>query len=81
MSRIEIFVNGRPVRVEESLSLAAALLNAGESCFRVSIDGAPRGPLCGMGTCHECRVSIDGRAHRRACLEPVVAGMHVVMDG
>jgi sarcosine oxidase subunit alpha len=30
-----------------------------------------------MGTCYECRVTIDGVAQRRACLVPVAEGMHV----
>jgi sarcosine oxidase subunit alpha len=30
-----------------------------------------------MGTCYECRVTIDGVAHRRACLVVVTEGMHV----
>jgi sarcosine oxidase subunit alpha len=30
-----------------------------------------------MGTCYECRVTIDGVAHRRACLVTVAEGMHV----
>jgi len=30
-----------------------------------------------MGTCYECRVTIDGVAHRRACLVTVADGMHV----
>ncbi|HEX7051790.1 MAG TPA: (2Fe-2S)-binding protein [Longimicrobiales bacterium] len=76
--RIEIRVNGKVVRVPADVSLAAALLDAGTAAFRASIHGAPRGPLCGMGVCHECRVTINGVPHRRSCLEPVVAGMEVV---
>jgi sarcosine oxidase subunit alpha len=30
-----------------------------------------------MGICYECRVTIDGVAHRRACLVPVSDGMIV----
>jgi sarcosine oxidase subunit alpha len=78
---IEIDVNGRTLRVPAGVSLAAALLNAGEAAFRTSVTGAPRGPLCGMGICYECRVSVDGEAHRRACLEPVRPGMRVVTGG
>jgi len=33
--------------------------------------------LCGMGICYECRVDIDGVAHRRACLVPVSHGLQV----
>jgi sarcosine oxidase subunit alpha len=78
---IEIDVNGRTLRVPAGVSLAAALLNAGEAAFRTSVTGAPRGPLCGMGICYECRVSVDGVAHRRACLEPVRPGMRVTTGG
>ena len=75
--RVEIELNGRVVRVPAGTSLAAALLNAGEPALRSSVSGTPRGPLCGMGACYECRVTIDGVAHRRACLEPVLAGIRV----
>ena len=75
--QVEIELNGRSVRVAAGTSLAAALLNAGEPAFRSSVSGTPRGPLCGMGICYECRVTIDGVVHRRACLEPVLAGMRV----
>jgi sarcosine oxidase subunit alpha len=30
-----------------------------------------------MGICHECRVTIDGVPHRRACLVPLADGMDV----
>jgi sarcosine oxidase subunit alpha len=78
---VEIHVNGRPVRVPATHTLAAALLDAGVTAFRRSAGGEPRGPLCGMGICHECRVTVDGVAHRRACLEPVAAGMRVSTRG
>jgi len=75
---VSIRVDGRAVRVAASFSVAAALLDAAVEAFRQSSEGAPRGPLCGMGTCFECRVTIDGVAHRRACLTPVAEGMDVV---
>jgi len=34
-----------------------------------------------MGICFECRVTVDGDPHRRACLEPVRDGMEVETDG
>ena len=75
---LSILVDGRLLEVEEGLTVAAALLNAGEDAFRDSVTGAPRGPLCGMGICFECRVTIDGAPGRRACLETVFAGMRVM---
>lgn len=78
---VVIEVNGRPVSVAPGTSVAAALLNAGEEVFRASARGAPRGPLCAMGICYECRVAIDGVEHQRACLEPVRAGLRVITGG
>lgn len=78
---VEIVVDGVATRVAPDVSLAAALLNAGLRTTRRSVGGDPRGPLCGMGTCFECRVTVDGVAHRRACLETVRAGMTVDTGG
>jgi len=33
--------------------------------------------VCGMGVCYECRVTIDGVAHQRACLRVVADGMRI----
>jgi len=74
---IRIVVDGRELAVAAGQSLAAALLGAGITTFRVSATGEPRGPVCGMGACFECRVTVDGVAHRRACLEPLRPGMEI----
>jgi sarcosine oxidase subunit alpha len=74
---VEFTVDGAPLRAAAGTSLAAAMLDAGITTFRHSRGGAPRGPVCGMGICFECRVTIDGVAHRRACLELVRPGMAV----
>ena len=78
---VEIVADGHRATVSSGLTVAAALLNLGVTAFRVSATGAPRGPLCGMGTCYECRVTIDGVPHRRACLTLVAAGMRVTTGG
>ena len=75
---VPISADGRPVQVPAGVTVAAALLELGVSAFRRSVSGDPRAPLCGMGTCYECRVTIDGFAHRRACLVTVAEGMHVM---
>jgi D-hydroxyproline dehydrogenase subunit gamma len=74
---ISITVDGRIVAALPDVTVAAALLNAGVTGFRSSVTGAPRAPLCGMGSCFECRVMIDGVAHERACLITVRHGMVV----
>ena len=78
---VTIVADGRPVRVPAGITVATALLDLGITAFRRSVSGEPRGPVCGMGTCYECRVTIDGAAHRRACLVVVTEGMHVATAG
>lgn len=74
---VEIVADGRWETVPAGTTVAAALLNLGVAAFRVSATGSPRGPVCGMGVCYECRVTVDGVPHRRACLVRVAAGMRV----
>ena len=74
---VTIAVDGREVRVASGISVAAAMLDAGVVAFRRSVNGSDRGPLCGMGVCYECRVTIDDVAHRRACLVMVADGLRV----
>ena len=75
--RVRIEVNGRLIAVAAGTTVAAALLSAGEIAFRVSVSGEPRAPLCGMGICMECRVTIDGAPHARSCKIVCREGMRV----
>lgn len=68
-------IDGTPCVVESGLSVAAALIAAGVHDFARSKSGAPRGVFCGMGACHDCLVTIDGRTSQRACMSPVRDGM------
>ncbi|HEX3928524.1 MAG TPA: (2Fe-2S)-binding protein [Gemmatimonadales bacterium] len=74
---ITIVVDGVPRRVPAGTTLAAALFRAGVTAFRRDLSDAPRAPLCGMGTCFECRVVVDGVAETRSCLVGVREGMRV----
>ena len=74
---ISIRVNGHNLMVQPGTIVAAAVALAGVSRFRSSIIGEARGPLCGMGICFECRVTIDGRPHARSCQVLVRNGMVV----
>ncbi len=69
-------INGKSVEVASGPSVAAALLLAGQPS-RLSVTGEPRGPLCGMGICFECRAMVNGRQHQRTCQLPCEAGMTV----
>ena len=75
---VQLVVDGAVVRVPEGASVIAALVIAGRLCTRRSVTGEPRFALCGIGQCHECRVTIDGRQHRLACQVRCEAGMIIV---
>ena len=79
---IVVKVDGRALEVGPGTLVAAALEIARPSHgARVSAGGARRLPMCGMGVCGECRVTVDGRAHRLGCQIVCVAGMEIRSDG
>ena len=78
---VVLVVNGVSVTMREGSMVSAAVLKAGVTSFRRSVSGQWRGPLCGMGICFECRVSIDGELHRRSCQILCQNGMDVRSDG
>ncbi len=74
--RVEVLIDGTVLHVAANTSVAAAVLNHGGSA---SLPSRRSGwtPLCGMGVCWGCRLTIDGQANRRSCLIPVAAGMRI----
>jgi D-hydroxyproline dehydrogenase subunit gamma len=74
---VALIIDGLPVSVAPGTSVAAAVAMAGSMVTRRSVTGMPRAPLCGMGSCQECRVTIDGRPHQLACQTPCAPGMQV----
>lgn len=78
---VRVEIDGRSVEVPAGTTVAAAILIAGLPVFRRSVTGQPRGPLCGMGICFECRATVDGVPHRRTCQTPARDGMEVATDG
>jgi D-hydroxyproline dehydrogenase subunit gamma len=77
---VTLTVNGKPVRVPAGTVVAAALAGAGYGHFHRSVSGEARGPLCGMGVCMECRVTIQGVPHCRSCQTLCEDGMEVRTD-
>jgi D-hydroxyproline dehydrogenase subunit gamma len=78
--QIQLRVNGKMVSVAAGTIVAAAVAQAGQTRFRRSVGGEARGPLCGMGICMECRVTINGRAHSRSCQTVCEEAMEVRTD-
>ncbi len=65
-SELTVRVNGIPVSVPAGATVAVAMMMVGQPC-RTSVTGEPRGPLCGMGICFECRAIVNGVTHSRSC--------------
>lgn len=79
---ITLTIDGRCVTVAAGTTLAAAIAIAADahhasSVTRRSVGGQLRAPLCGMGVCQECRVTVDGRAHVLSCQTLAASGMDV----
>lgn len=74
---ISVNVDGKAVQVTAETTVAAAVFIAGADFARISVSGEPRAPLCGMGICFECRVTINGQAHLRGCQILCRAGMEI----
>jgi NADPH-dependent 2,4-dienoyl-CoA reductase/sulfur reductase-like enzyme len=72
-----VCVNGQASDFDPRTNTAAALALSRTAVLRRSVSGQPRGPLCGMGVCFECRVTIDGEAQRLSCQTPARAGMTI----
>jgi sarcosine oxidase subunit alpha len=73
---LRLRVNDVSVTVVQGTTVASAILIAGIPTRR-SVTGEPRGPLCGMGICFECRATIDGSQHQRSCQVLCAEGMQV----
>jgi predicted molibdopterin-dependent oxidoreductase YjgC len=75
---ITISINASDISVAPGVTVAAAIAMAGNIVTRRAVGGAARAPLCGMGVCQECRVTIDGNPHQLSCQTLCADGMHVV---
>jgi predicted molibdopterin-dependent oxidoreductase YjgC len=74
--QITLCINKRLIQVARGTSVAAALAQQDMGC-RISVTGESRGPVCGMGICFECRVTIDGTRGQLSCQTLCAEGMEV----
>ena len=77
---VTIHLNQQHCVVPAGVTVAAAMVLHHVEWGRRSITGETRAALCGMGICFECRVTINGAAHQRACQIVVREDMQVVTD-
>jgi len=78
--QVSLTVNGASISLPSGTTVAVAMALAGQPC-RTSVTGEPRGSLCGMGICFECRVTINGVPHCRSCQIPCEPAMKVTSEG
>ncbi len=75
---ITMTIDGVPVRARRDWSVAVAIWNTSAvRGVRRAVGGELRAPVCGMGVCYECCVSIDGREKARSCMVMCREGMDV----
>ena len=72
-SVVALTVNGVSVEVAPGTTVAVAAMQLGQPC-RTSVSGTPRGPLCGMGICFECRDDDQWRIALPQLPDPVRIG-------
>lgn len=68
---------GQAITAYPGQSVGAVLIAAGVRHLRRAEDGGPRGMVCGIGVCWECRCVIDDQANRRACMTEARPGQRV----
>ena len=74
---LTISIDGQTVTAYLGETVAAVLFAEGSGQTRTTVGGAPRGVFCGMGTCFDCLVVVDGVPNTRACMTWVRDGMNV----
>ncbi|MCB1388531.1 MAG: (2Fe-2S)-binding protein [Rhodobacteraceae bacterium] len=76
---VPVDVDGDRLLALKGETVAALLLRGfGPDLYRRDPrSGAARAPLCLMGVCFECLVTIDGLENQQACLVAVRPGMQV----
>lgn len=67
--------DGRPLRAPRGSTVGAALTGNGIRAWRFTRGrGRPRGVFCGIGTCFDCLVDVNGRPAVRACVTRLAEG-------
>ncbi len=77
MARLEFSFEDQVISAEPGDSIAAALAASGVLKLGQTRTGRERAVFCGMGTCQECLVTVDGKRSVRACMTEVTGGMVV----
>ncbi len=75
---VRFYFEGRKIVAQRGDSIAAALLAAGVTQFRQTVESSDeRGPFCMIGNCFDCLLEIDGVPNLQACRHSVREGMQI----
>jgi len=78
--KVTIFLNGTAIEADLGETILSVLIRVGHQKIRLSSKTRDwRGFYCGMGSCFECLVCVDGIPNVRACITPISAGMQVIL--
>jgi predicted molibdopterin-dependent oxidoreductase YjgC len=80
-NEIKVVLNGKETTAGPGDTVLAVLIASGFKALKKSRKiNESRGPLCGMGVCYECQVSINGEPNQRACMTEVADRMEIIVD-
>jgi len=75
---VTVQFDDRTIRAYEGETVAAALMSAGIVGFsRADAAFTAARLYCGMGTCRQCEVEVEGRGRVRSCRTRVHPGMRI----
>jgi predicted molibdopterin-dependent oxidoreductase YjgC len=75
VGRVRFTFDGGDLSADEGATIASALMANGVRSWRLTRRRSrPRGLFCGIGTCFECLVDVNGESSVRACMRALADG-------
>ncbi|MFH8739394.1 (2Fe-2S)-binding protein [Streptomyces sp. NPDC017964] len=75
---VELFIDGVRTRAAAGQTIAALLIALDAHAWGRVPEAESRRARCGIGTCNDCVVTVDGVPRVKACLMPVQQGMQIL---
>jgi len=74
---VTLIVDHQPIMAIPGETVAAALSRQDQVAIRQTEEGSHRGLWCGMGSCYECVVQVEGAGIQRSCMTLVEDNMRI----
>ena len=75
---VEVQVDGVAMRAAKGQTIAALLIALDAHAWGRMPKVESREARCGIGTCNDCVVTVDGLPRGKACLMPIQEGMQIL---